>query len=340
MIALVPSWTRGDFRGVEVMGLSLLLFSLVTFSIEGARVVKDPQGNIVELDLTSTWVTDGDMAKVAQMHHLRTLDLSHTQVTDAGLEQLKGLENVKDLNCYYAERLTADGIAHLRKWKQLEHLSLRGTKVTSQVFEHLAQLSDLRTLDLGFTQIEDEGFEQLASLPKLEKLSIGGDRLNGSCLLLLKQMTALIDLDVSGIQRVDSGLWGLPLTEENLARLGQLRPLRALNLAGATLADRGVDRPGHPEAERAELRDLTALAGLINLERLDLTRQPVTAEALSALSGLPKLQELRLGLAYKLDDSAIPVLLSFKALQKLYITGAKLSPQSAAKLNRFGVQGL
>ena len=320
--------------------MTLLLAFLLTLSIDGARAVKDAQGNIVELDLTSTWVTDGDLAKVAQMRHLRKLDLSHTRITDAGLEQLKRLENVVELNCYYAERITEDGIAHLRGWKHLEHLSLRGTKVTSQVFEHLAHLTSLRSLDLGFTQIEDEGFEQLASLPRLEKLSIGGNRLSGSSLLLLKQLPALVDLDVSGIQRVDSGLWGLPLTEENLARIGQLRQLRALNLAGATLADRGVDRPGHPEAERAELRDLTALAGLNNLERLDLSRQPVTAQAISGLSALPKLQELRLGLARKLDDSAVPVLLSLKSLQKLYLAGTKLSPESTEKLKGLSVQGL
>jgi len=320
--------------------MNFLLAFLLTLSIDGARTVKDAQGNIIELDLTSSWVTDGDLAKVAQMRHLRKLDLSHTRVTDAGLEQLKSLENVVELNCYYAERLTEDGIAHLRGWKHLERLSLRGTKVTSEVFEHLAHLTSLRSLDLGFTQIEDEGFEQLASLARLEKLSIGGNRLSGSCLLLLKQLPALMDLDVSGIQRVDSGLWGLPLTEENLARIGQLRQLRALNLAGATLADRGVDRPGHPEAERAELRDLTALGGLINLERLDLSRQPVTAEAISGLSALPRLQELRLGLARKLDDSAVPPLLSLKSLQKLYLAGTKLSPEATAKLKGLSIQGL
>ena len=320
--------------------MNFLLAFLLTLSIDGARTVKDAQGNIVELDLTSSWVTDGDLAKVAQMRHLRKLDLSHTRVTDAGLEQLKSLESVVELNCYYAERLTEDGIAHLRSWKYLERLSLRGTKVTSEVFEHLAHLTSLRSLDLGFTQIEDEGFEQLASLARLEKLSIGGNRLSGSCLLLLKQLPALVDLDVSGIQRVDSGLWGLPLTEENLARIGQLRQLRALNLAGATLADRGVDRPGHPEAERAELRNLIALAGLINLERLDLSRQPVTAEAISGLSALPRLQELRLGLARKLDDSAVPPLLSLKSLQKLYLAGTKLSIEAAEKLKGLNVQGL
>jgi hypothetical protein len=71
-----------------------------------------------------------------------------------------------------------------------------------------------------------------------------------------------------------------------------------------------------------------------------LTRQPVTSEAIRGLSALPKLQELRLGLAPKLDDSVAPALLSLKALQKVYLAGTKLSPESIEKLKGLNVQGL
>jgi len=312
--------------------LNLKLFLLLLLlPIDDSHVAKDAQGNVIELELASPWVTDADMAGVGRLKHLKKLDLSHTRITDVGLEDLKDLENVVELNCYYAERITENGIAHLKDWKNLQHLNLRGTKVTSRVFAHLARLTNLRSLDLGFTQIEDEGFEQLASLNQLQRLAIGGNRLSGAALPLLRFLPALTELDVGGIQRVDSGLWGLALTDENLAWIGQLRQLRALSLASATLADRGIDRPGHPEAERSELRDLTPLSALVNLERLDLTRQPVTFDALRTLAALPKLKELRLGLASKLDDSAVPVLLSLK-LESLYISGTKLSGESRKKL--------
>jgi internalin A len=275
--------------------MPLLLALLLLYSLDEGKPVKDAAGEIVELDLTGAWVTDADMIKVAQLRHLRKLDLSQTRITDSGLEHLKSLENVAGLTCHYAEYLTEDGISHLRNWKQLERLNLRGTKVTSKVFASLAKLTSLRSLDIAFTQIEDEGFEQLSALTKLESLAIGGNRLSGAALSLLKLLPALVNLDVGGIQRVDSGLWGLPLTNENLARIAELKQLRSLSLAGATLADRGVDRPGHPEAERSELRDLSKLAELVNLERLDLSRLPVTLESLRPLAQLRKLRELRLG---------------------------------------------
>jgi len=277
---------------------------------------------VTELDLKSEWITDAQMARVAQNSGLRKLDLSQTRVTDQGLEHLKDLREVRDLSLYYAEYITDDGIGHLRNWKRLETLNLRGTRVTSKVFEHIAQLTNLRSLDVAFTEIDDEGFEHLAALTNLEKLAIGGNRLTGACLPLLKTLPKLSDLDVGGIQRVDSGLWGLALNAQNLARIGELTNLRRLNLSGATLNDRGTDRPGHPEAERSSLPDLSPLARLRNLEFLDLSRQPVTAEALRALEALPKLAELRLGLVRTVDESAVP---RNPALKRVYFNGAWLA---------------
>lgn len=285
--------------------MKLLLLLAFWVPIDRAVEVKDAAGNVVELDLTSSWATDADLARVGRLPHLKKLDLSETKVTDAGLRHLRGLKNVRDVSLYYAEYFTDDGLANLKGWTELERLNLRGSRVTSKAMEHIAHLKNLRELDLGFTEINDEGFEHLLGLEKLEKLSIGGNRLTGQCLLVLKQMAALRDLDVGGIQRVDSGLWGLPLTETNLARIGELKQLRRLTLAAATISDRGVDRPGHPEAERSELADLSALSGLAELEYLDLTRQPVTANALKGVAALPKLRELRVALSKGLDAGAV-----------------------------------
>src|SRR4051794_4388897 len=132
---------------------TLVLALLLLASFDEGKAVKDASGEIVELDLTGTWVTDADMAKVARLRHLRKLDISETRLTDSGLERLAALENVVELNCHYAEFLTEDGVAWLRNWKRLERLNLRGTRVTSKVFDSLAKLTTLRALDIAFTQI-------------------------------------------------------------------------------------------------------------------------------------------------------------------------------------------
>jgi internalin A len=285
-----------------------------------------------EVDLSHSWVTDADLVRIGRMQELERLDLSHTKVTDAGLQHLKDLRSVREFSLYYAEYITEDGLAFLKKWTKLERLNLRGARVTSKVFEHLSGLPNLRELDLSFTEITDEGFDQLMELPRLEKLAIGGNRLTGEGLAVLRQIPTLRDLDVSGTQRVDSGLWGLSLTEENLARIGALKQLRRLNLAAATISDRGVDRPGHPEAERADLRDLSALQGLLELEYLDLSRQPVSAATLKTIASLPRLATLRLGLCKKIDDSAVDTLAGMKSLRTVYTAGTQITDAARTRL--------
>jgi internalin A len=303
---------------------------------QGGRCTQDDAGHIVSVDLASTWITDADLARIGGLQYLRKLNLAHTKITDVGMEHLAGLKGVTDLNLYYGEYITEDGIAHLKGWTKLERLNLRGTKVTSKVFDHLARLTNLKSLDLAFTQIDDEGFEELPVLTKLEDLAIGGNHLTGACLPLLKAMTSLRRLDVGGMQRVDSGLWGLALTNYNLQRIADLTPLVELNLSFANLSDRGTDRPGQPEAIRNELRDLSALRKLVNLKALDLSGTPVSADALTSLTALPKLEELRLGLAGNITDTAIPQLLALKNLKVLYVSGTKISGEGVRRLRTEG----
>jgi Leucine-rich repeat (LRR) protein len=302
---------------------------------QGGRVEWDAKGNIESVDLTSTWITDADLARIGALGHLRGLNLAHTKVSDVGMQHLSGLTGVTDLNLYYAEYITEDGIAPIKGWTSLEQLNLRGTKVTSKVFDHLAHLTSLRSLDLAYSQIDDEGFEQLSALAHLEELAIGGNRLTGSALPLLKLLPVLRKLDVGGIQRVDSGLWGLALTDATLQQIAALTELRSLNLSGANLSDFGTDRPERTLA-RSELRDLSKLKTLVNLESLDLSNTPVSDDALEALRALPKLRELRLGLAGHIHDRSVPVLLGMARLESVYLAGSGLTEQGIEQLRKSG----
>ena len=301
---------------------------------QGGRAERDQAGRIVEVDLASTWITDADLEKISRLASLRKLNLAHTKITDAGIEHLKPLANVSELNLYYAEYITDTALAHVTGWKRLEVINLRGTRLTSHVFEHLARLTTLRSLDIAFTEVDDDGFEQLSSLTKLESLALGGNRLSGSALSSLKLLPSLRRLDVGGMQRVDSGRWGLALSDENLTRLSELTELRELSLTGANLNDRRVDRPGNKLSERIELPDVSKLRSLQNLELLDLSRTPVLPAALTALRDLPKLRELRLGLATRIDDTAIETLISLKQVGSIHLGGSKVSAEGIERFRR------
>ena len=90
---------------------------------------------------------------------LESINLAYTKITDLGLEHLAPLENVKVLDLYYAEYVTDLGIAHLKHWKNLEYLNVRGTKVTSSLFEHVSKMTKLRFLDVGHSRVNDDLFE-------------------------------------------------------------------------------------------------------------------------------------------------------------------------------------
>ena len=298
----------------------------------GGAVELDASGSIVAVDLAHSWITDADLGRVADLGRLERLDLSGTRISDVGLELVAPLEGVRSLRLRFAEFVSEGGVAHLRGWTSLEALDLRGTQVRSLVLEHLAGLKQLRRLDLSHTRITDEGFDQLVELRQLESLSIGSCRLDGPALDHLKLLPKLRELDVSGVQRVDSGIWGLALNLENLRRLAEIRQLEKLDLNGATITDVGSDRPGRPDAERASLPGLDALASLQNLRWLDLSRQPVTAEDLAFLSNLKRLATLRLGQCITVDDSAVPLLRTLPALQSLYLAGSGLTAQGLSEL--------
>ncbi len=276
---------------------------------EGGRVTRDGLGRVSEIDLTSTWITDADLDQIGQLRHLTKLNLSHTWITDAGLERLKPLPNVRDLNLYYAEYVTDGGVAHLKGWEKIEHLNLRGTKVTSRVFEHLGELTTLRSLDIGFSRVTDDGFEHLANLEQLESLGFGGNKMSGVALPLLKLLPALRRLDVGGRQRTDSGLWGLALTDFNLESIEALTELEELILNDHKLSDLGMAR----------------LEVLTRLEAIDLSRTQVTSRGLASVAKLPRLKRLKLWQAEKVGAAAAQHLSAMKHLEVLDLAETSVS---------------
>src|SRR4029077_15528223 len=147
---------------------------------QGGVVTKDAAAHVVAIDLRSSWVTDSDLSALEQLRYLKKLDLSYTHITDLGMEQLKPLQGITELNLCYAEHVTDEGLAHLKGWKKLEWLNVRGTKITDTGLEHISTLGSLRWLDAGFAQITNNGLDYLSALTNLRHLGIGGNKISDS----------------------------------------------------------------------------------------------------------------------------------------------------------------
>jgi Leucine-rich repeat (LRR) protein len=277
----------------------------------GGRCEQDETGRIVGVDLRHAWVTDGDLRVIGDLEHLVKIDLSYTKVNDEGLEQLKRLENVQTLNLHYAEYISDVGLSHLKHWKKLRHLDVRGTKVSSTLFEHIAGMSSLQSLDVGFSRVNDDDFERLCELPALERLSFGGNKMSGAALPLLKPIRSLRSLSVGGQQRTDSGLWSVSVTDFNIQHIVELSELSSLDLGGTSITDRGV----------------AMLSKLSKLQSLDLSRTKVTAKGLEALTKLPELRHLKLHQAEGIDDNALRVCQALEKLEILELNQTKLTSE-------------
>jgi Leucine-rich repeat (LRR) protein len=274
-----------------------------------ARLTTNPAGQVIAIDLANAWLSDPDLEKLAALPHLESINLAYTKITDEGLERLVPLKNVKNLDLYYAEFVTDLGIAHLKHWKNLERLNVRGTKVTSTLFEHVSKFQQLKFLDVGHSRVNDDLFELLGNLPRLEHLSFGGNKMSGVALPLLKSIPSLKSLSVSGQQRTDSGLWGVSVTDFSVVHIAALPNLEVLDLGETNITDRGI-------AELARLK---------NLHTLDLRGTRVTAKGLTSLAALPNLRHLKLWKAKAIDDTAAPALLNLKNLESLEVPETNLT---------------
>src|SRR6266567_708260 len=143
----------------------------------GGSVIRDAAGRITGVDLRASWVTDTDLRKLVQLPYLSYLDLSLTRITDQGMQELKNAPGIVDLNLYFAEYVTDEGLAAIKDWKKLQRLNVHGTKISDTTLDHIAGIASLVSVNAGSAMVTDVGLERLTSLPNLKELTIGGNEL-------------------------------------------------------------------------------------------------------------------------------------------------------------------
>ena len=310
---------------------------------QGGHVVRDAQGNIVEVSLARTWATDADVEKLAGLKTLKKLDLSLTYVSDAGAQAIGGLTQLEELNLFTAEFITDAAIAFLRSNTNLRVLNLRGTDVTDTSLEYVSQLGNLRSLDISFTQIGDVGMEHLAPLSRLEELNVGGTKISGAALHVLKYLPNLKRLSFYGTQRRNAGAcWAPVMTDIELDTIALLAGLEELNIGDGVAL--GAPKPAElgPATGEAECRitggtritdfGVAKLANLKKLRYLNLSGSVVTGGALKTLSALPNLQRLSLWNVSGITDAAASEFASLQSVTSLDLSNTAVGDATLAAL--------
>jgi internalin A len=295
--------------------LLLAIFATSAFAADlkwiddlGGHVTKDAQGRVTGVSLRGTWVGDADLRHLGELPELSDLDLSLTHITDQGMSETRTLPGVTELNLYFAEYVTDEGIASIKDWKKLRILNLHGTKVSDTALEHIAGISTLESLNVGSTLMTDVGLERLTSLPNLKELTMGGNELGDAGLQALRQMPGLTYLDLSGRQGTDKNVWTIAMSETGLAAVLTLKNLRELRFACVSI---GVGIEG------TRLGEVSLLT--------------VTPKWLDELKALPKLEKLKLQGCDRVDDQAVQTLVAMPNLHEVDLQGTSVTEQGAAR---------
>jgi len=263
----------------------------------GGKVDRDAAGEVIGLRLRGTWVTDTELLDVARLPKLERLDLSHTRITDEGLLHLKPARQISDLNLYYAEQITDQGMAAIRDWKNLKRLNVRGTRVFDGTLAIVSGLTQLEALDISYTQITDNGLDGLVPLTKLKELSIGRSKLNKNALEVLRLLPTLEYLDLGGPHPGSGGYRakpGTPMPDEVPRAISELKQLRVLKL----------------------------------------NYSEINADGLRILATLDQVEKLSLTGCSHIDDQVMPQFAQWKSLKYLDVQATKVTPQGAAALEK------
>ncbi len=289
----------------------------------GGTVLLGPDGEIQEVDLSRSWISDLDLGRLAGIDTLRHLVLAQTHVTDSALDVVASLPGLRGLDLFFCEHVTDSGASILRKATRLERLNVRGTKISDSGVKFLTELEQLRWLDIGITEVSDATVELLEAVPGLESLAIGGNRVGEVGISSLRSLKRLKHLDLSGAQETDSGIWAVTVTDLNLDEIGDLEGLESLNLASPSKQYVDAVSSGVPRLRGAiRVTDFGAvqLARLSNLRRLNLTRSMLTAAGIRNLQPLARLEDLNLSHAGGIDDAAGPELAGLTSLRSLNVS--------------------
>ena len=269
----------------------------------GGKVERDAAGNVVAVNLRGTWVDDVEMIDIARLPKLQRLDLSHTRITDEGMLHLKPASQIEDLNLYYAEWVTDQGMTAIKNWKKLKHLDVRGTRISNGTLEIVSHMPQLEALDISNSQITDNGMDMLITLTNLKELSLGQGRGSAGDLGFLRVLTTLTSLDIGGAKPTPPDMGGNrktgrapvpPLPENTIKAMAELKQLRVL-------------RMGYMGVSSA---DLKALSVLENVEKLGLEECP------------------------RIDDAALAELLRWKSLKYLDLQDTKVTERGVAALRK------
>lgn len=223
-------------------------------------------GRISLFQVNQASIGNEGLAFLAKCRSVDRIFLDQVKIDARGLAAISQAPSLRRLTIKGLATLDLHGIESLCQAAALEHLSLDGSNVTSEMLPQLAKLPSLQTVDLSRTKISDKNLASLAQLPKLQTLNLTGAQIEGEGIAGLAAAPALDTLNLRGAQ----------LGPQGLEAIGKLTQIRYLILDEIDLSS----------------ADFSLLSGMQGLRKLDVHKCQITdnnARSLAALTGVTTL---------------------------------------------------
>jgi ankyrin repeat protein len=270
---------------------------------QGAPYVIDAKENIIG---PRRRMTDADWDELIGVLRERRLTGLHANgmMTDAVLARIAGCDHVTALSLGGSRELTDDGLLHLARMPQLEHLDLSeypGGKLTDRGLEVLRHLPNLRFFEMTWQSgISDAGVANLRYCGRLESVNLMGSPTGDGAIEALQAKPKL--------RRFSTGRL---VTDAGLRLLHNFPMLKQWDGAEANAGHLLIDGPFTNNG-------LAGLAGLEGVCDLDLFwhASGITSDGFAHLFHLPNLAVLGCDGALS-DDTAMRHIAALPRLRKL-----------------------
>jgi 5-hydroxyisourate hydrolase-like protein (transthyretin family) len=234
-------------------------------------------------------------------------------------------------------QFTDESLGYLPKFTKLRQIALAWKQASDEGLTHLAGAHSLREIYIWkATDVTDAGIEALRGLKDLEVVQILDAQVSDAALRTLSTLPKLQRLTVPGSEFTDEGIAYLAdmkqlrwlmigtrkshITDAGVAHLAGLSNLDALNLMGARLSDGG----------------LKELSGLSKLKQLHLSGggdapEAITDQGLQTIESLTNLEGLTLRNS-RITEAGLKSLATLKRLRSLGLGSPLLSDSAYVRL--------
>jgi Leucine-rich repeat (LRR) protein len=243
---------------------------------------------IQELAANSTMLGGSQFKEISRIDSLVSLSLANARLNDSHLHHLKGLSELKSL-VLSKNNISAEGVSRSLP-ENLESLNLAGNNLGDSELVlprklkalnlALCELKNLKSTNLDrlnlknvildMNSIIDEDLAVFVSSTDLAALSIGRTSISGVGLSQIKNPQGLVMLSVAG-----NRMFG----DAELQSLRRFKRLRALNISGTSVSDKGI----------------SSLLSLNHLAALNVQNTEVTSDGLEILDALTLLKRVQAG---------------------------------------------